>query len=105
MPTETPAMGDAGLSSVRLDSPTEAAPRLADATKANVVERNSIILVLTDDQDQVLGAGFAPDALDAPTPMARTRELLARQGLTALHHFAHSPICCPSRAQLLTGRC
>ena len=67
--------------------------------------RNNILLILTDDQDQILGGGFSPDdPIDSPTPMPRTRELIGRRGLTARHFFAHSPICCPSRAQILTGR-
>ena len=69
------------------------------------VQRNNILLILTDDQDQTLGAGFIPGAsADAPTPMPHTRRLLAREGSTAANYFSHSPICCPSRAQLLTGR-
>ena len=63
--------------------------------------RNNILLILTDDQDQILGGGFSPDdPIDSPTPMPRTRELIGRRGLTARHFFAHSPICCPSRAQM-----
>ena len=53
----------------------------------------------------MLGAGFtqASGGADA-TPMPQTRAGVAQLGLTALNFFAHSPICCPSRAQLLTGR-
>ena len=66
---------------------------------------NNIIFILTDDQDALLGAGFDPSAsADAPTPMPRTRELVGFAGVTARNVFAHSPICCPSRAQMLTGR-
>jgi hypothetical protein len=53
-----------------------------------LVERNNIILILADDQDQVLGGGFVPNELSVPTPMPRTRELLARPGLVAQHFFA-----------------
>ena len=80
----------------------------ADATEAagNSRLRNNIVLILTDDQDQNLGAGFRPgwDPPDAPTPMPRTRQLLGDAGVTASNFFAHTPICCPSRAELLTGR-
>ena len=80
----------------------------ADATEAagNSRLRNNIVLILTDDQDQNLGAGFRPgwDPPDAPTPMPRTRQLLGDAGVTASNFFAHTPICCPSRAEMLTGR-
>ena len=71
-----------------------------------LLPRNDILLILTDDQDQMLGGGFhAGDAPDTPTPMPRTRDLVGRAGSIATNFFAHSPICCPSRAQLFTGRC
>jgi hypothetical protein len=63
----------------------------------------SIFLVLTDDQDQMLGGSF-PTAAGGATPMPRARALLADQGVTATNMFVHTPICCPSRAELLTGR-
>ena len=65
--------------------------------------RRNIVLILTDDQDQILGGGFVPGADDAPTPMPRTRTLLGEAGATAANFFAHTPICCPSRAEMLTG--
>ena len=37
-------------------------------------------------------------------PMRRTQELVADAGATATNWFAHTPVCCPSRSQLLTGR-
>ncbi|KAL3927810.1 MAG: hypothetical protein SGPRY_002661, partial [Prymnesium sp.] len=61
----------------------------------------NIVLVLTDDQDLMLGGGIP--TLGA-TPMPHTKRLLAEQGAVATNFFAHSPICCPSRAQLLTGK-
>ena len=54
-----------------------------------------IVLILTDDMDQKLGA---------LTPLTRTRQLIAKEGATAENYFIHTPICCPSRAELLTGR-
>ena len=79
-------------------NPPEAPPRVNP-------RRHSVVLFITDDQDQRLGAGFDPNAPDAPTPMPRTRSLLGGSGATFRHFFfAHTPVCCPSRAQLLTGR-
>ena len=38
------------------------------------------------------------------TPMKRTDALLGAQGATARNWFIHTPVCCPSRAEILTGR-
>src|SRR5262245_18580018 len=56
--------------------------------------RPNFILILTDDQDVALGS------LDH---MPRTRNLIARQGMTFNRHFVPLSLCCPSRATLLTG--
>ena len=54
----------------------------------------------------MLGGGVEVGDEEAgrPTPMARTRKLLGAAGATARHFFSHTPICCPSRATLLSGR-
>ena len=62
----------------------------------------NIAFVLTDDQDQMLGGSFP--TLHGATPMPQTRSLLAEQGATAGNFFVHTPICCPSRSELLTGK-
>jgi len=62
----------------------------------------SIVWFLTDDQDQMLGASF-PTKGDA-TPLPKTRSLMADMGSTAENFFIHTPICCPSRSELLSGR-
>ena len=36
--------------------------------------------------------------------MPKTKALLADKGATATNWFIHTPICCPSRAELVTGR-
>ena len=82
-------------------------PRPAASTAAaRLPAKPNILLILTDDQDQMLGAGFEPADADSsvPTPMRKTRRLIGEAGVTARNFFAHSPICCPSRAELLTGR-
>eukprot|EP00658_Telonema_sp_P-2_P079456 TRINITY_DN7683_c0_g1_i12.p1 TRINITY_DN7683_c0_g1~~TRINITY_DN7683_c0_g1_i12.p1 ORF type:complete len:451 (+),score=97.42 TRINITY_DN7683_c0_g1_i12:219-1571(+) len=64
----------------------------------------NIVLFLTDDQDQMLGGSFPITSPGAATPMPRTKALLAEQGATATNFFIHTPICCPSRSELLSGR-
>ena len=56
--------------------------------------RPNFVIVLTDDQDLMLGS------LDF---MPRTRELIGDQGITFTHHFVPLSLCCPSRATILTG--
>lgn len=57
----------------------------------------NVVFFLSDDQDLMLGGAN-------PHLMRNTQRLIADQGATATNFFAHSPICGPSRAQLLTGR-
>jgi len=38
------------------------------------------------------------------TPMKQSEELVASKGATATNWFIHTPICCPSRGEILTGR-
>ena len=58
--------------------------------------RPNVVFVLSDDQDIELGS--------FPGPMRHTNELLAEQGAAATHWYVNTPVCCPSRAQTLSGR-
>lgn len=64
------------------------------ALPTGAATRPNVVFILTDDQDLVLGS------LDF---MPRTRDLIARQGLTFSHHFVPLSLCCPSRSTILTG--
>ena len=55
----------------------------------------NIVLFLTDDQDETLGSRNA---------MPQTKRLLSDFGATASNWYIFTPVCCPSRAQYLTGR-
>ena len=66
----------------------------AAAPQSRAAARPNLVLVLTDDQDLLLGS------LDH---MPRTRALIAEQGLTFANHFVPLSLCCPSRSTILTG--
>lgn len=65
------------------------------ATIGVAKERPNIIFVLTDNQDVTLGG---------MEPMRHTQRLLVEQGVTFSKAYAATPVCCPSRASILTGK-
>lgn len=58
----------------------------------------NVLILLTDDQDVVLGS-MSPEG-----PCQKIRSLLVDQGTFFSNAFANTPICCPSRAEIQTGR-
>ena len=55
----------------------------------------NIVLMFTDDQDQTIGGW---------KPMTQTQQIFSGGGMTASQWTIHTPICAPSRAELMTGR-
>lgn len=55
----------------------------------------NIVFILTDDQDVTLGG---------MTPMMKVKRLLQEEGTTFSNMFVTTPLCCPSRSSILTGR-
>ena len=49
----------------------------------------------------MLGSSFPQH--DNVGPMPKTKALMQDKGAMALNFFIHTPICCPSRSELLTG--
>jgi arylsulfatase A-like enzyme len=64
----------------------------------------NIIFFLTDDQDIMLGGALPATSPNGATPLPRAKALLMDQGAHLTNMFIHTPICCPSRAETLTGR-
>merc|ERR1719482_1291295 len=69
---------------------------------AFAVEKPNLVWFLTDDQDQLLGGSFP--IKDGATPMPKTKRLMQDEGVYAENWYIHTPICSPSRSELLTGR-
>ena len=68
---------------------------LSRAASVYAAGRPNILFLMTDDQDTVIGG------LEY---MPILKKLLMEQGTTFSNFFVHTPVCCPSRASILTGR-
>ena len=55
----------------------------------------NFVFILTDDQNSLLGD---------MEPMVKTRSLIAERGATFTHGNVVTPVCCPSRTTILSGR-
>ncbi|KAJ6636519.1 N-acetylglucosamine-6-sulfatase [Pseudolycoriella hygida] len=56
---------------------------------------SNFVLILTDDQDIVL---------NGLNPMQNVKKLVANNGAVFVNAFTSSPLCCPSRASILSGQ-
>ena len=74
---------------------TAAAPVSGPAVAQESSSQPNIVLILTDDQDLLMGS------MDA---MPLTRSLIGDQGMVMENFFVPNPLCCPARASLLRGQ-
>ena len=78
----------------------------ATAFAATNSSRPNFVFVLTDDQDLRLD-GFSDAYTEhgslAAMPIVRQR--LMGEGAQLTNFFVNTPICCPSRSEVLSGRC
>jgi len=65
-----------------------------DPTNEAVQERPNVVVIVTDDQRARGTLRFMP----------HTQRLFGRRGLSFPNSFATTPMCCPSRATIFTGR-
>jgi arylsulfatase A-like enzyme len=74
-------------------------------TQAGAAERANVVVIQTDDQNMSeLYARFAPPGLPEQAAMPNTLGLIAGAGISFGRYYVSDPLCCPSRATLLSGR-
>jgi len=69
------------------------APGPAPPAQAQPAGRPNVLIVITDDQ-----------RIESMGPMRRTRAWFKREGTEFVNAYVTTPLCCPSRASILTGR-
>ena len=72
------------------------------ATVTAAPSKPNLVWFVTDDQDQMLGGSFPQ--INNVGPMEKTKKLMVEGGAMAERFYIHTPICNPSRSELLAGR-
>eukprot|EP01060_Flectonema_neradi_P031389 TRINITY_DN4747_c1_g1_i1.p1 TRINITY_DN4747_c1_g1~~TRINITY_DN4747_c1_g1_i1.p1 ORF type:complete len:496 (+),score=76.31 TRINITY_DN4747_c1_g1_i1:39-1526(+) len=68
---------------------------LSTVVTASVVSSPNFFFLFTDDQDIELGSMQAVETVE---------KIVVKGGATMKNFFTHTPVCCPSRSETLTGR-
>ena len=74
---------------------TSASQTSSPSSSRRKKKQSNLVLILTDDQDL---------EFDSLRAMKFTSDFLGARGAQFENFFAHTPVCCPSRGELLTGR-
>jgi arylsulfatase A-like enzyme len=82
-----------GLAAVAAAAGVVAQADSGSAARGKQPARPNIVIIQTDDQ-----------TVDSMRFMSSTRELLGERGATFRNSYVNWPVCCPSRATLLTGQ-
>jgi N-acetylglucosamine-6-sulfatase len=74
-------------------------------TSAAAAQRPNVVVIQTDDQklSDLYATQTGPDGLPRAA-MPNTLDLIGAAGATFSRYYASDPLCCPSRASLLTGQ-
>lgn len=72
--------------------PASASPLAAPNAQEEVVPPPNVLIIVTDDQ-----------RVDTMEAMPRTSRIFAERGATFTNAYATTPLCCPSRASIMTG--
>ncbi|XP_035476643.1 N-acetylglucosamine-6-sulfatase [Scophthalmus maximus] len=67
----------------------------SSGASATFYRKPNVVLILTDDLDIALGG---------LNPLPKTKKLIGDAGISFRNAFVASPLCCPSRASILTGK-
>ena len=80
-------------------------PALRGTTPAQGTPRPNIVVIQTDDQtlSELYATWLTPLGLEARV-MPNTLDLIKKDGVTFNRYYVSYPLCCPSRATLLSGR-
>src|SRR5688500_3134228 len=72
--------------------PTGATPLAAPTVDQEIPAQPNVLIIVTDDQ-----------RVDTMEAMPRTSRIFAENGVSFTNAYATTPLCCPSRASILTG--
>ena len=75
------------------------------AASAQATARPNVVVIQTDDQtlQELYATWRTPAGIDARV-MPNTLDMIGKEGITFSRYYASYPLCCPSRATLLSGR-
>ena len=70
-------------------------PSIVSSLTSQTQRRPNFVFILADDLDLTLGGASS---------LPKTSRLIASKGADLTNWFVHTPVCCSSRAEILTGK-